>query len=328
MATDLRNTFCWSFSQAKDFADCRRRHYLNRYGFWEGWDSAAPIEARTAYRLKQMKNKWALIGDAVDSVIAEALKRRDVSVPFSVKDAIERANQFFRKAWKQHHSNGWRSDPKNIICIRELYYKELPAEAGIERDAWVDSVKQRTVICLENFFDNVLPRLPEVRHGDLLPIARAGDGDPEHFHLGQVKVYAIPDWAYRHDGRVKIHDWKTGVRRESHLRQMSIYGLWAQMKRQAPVDAIDLMIEYLEAGEMRPVPYDTAVASEICAQINASVMEMRKYLVSGDLERNEPKPIEEFPKTDDLRKCRHCNFRELCNRVYALTAPDEDEDEA
>ena len=136
--SDLKNTFCWSFSQAKDFADCKRRHFWNRYGFWSGWDGAAPVEARTAYRLKQMKNKWALIGEAIDRVIAEALKRHVAGAEVSLQKSIEKANQWLRHAWKDHRGGGWRSDPKRVICIREFYYSELPDEPGTKRDAWAD----------------------------------------------------------------------------------------------------------------------------------------------------------------------------------------------
>ena len=63
---ELRNTFSWSFSQAKDFAACPRRYYWQRYGSWGGWEDLAPKGVKLAYRLKQMKNSFAIVGIAVE----------------------------------------------------------------------------------------------------------------------------------------------------------------------------------------------------------------------------------------------------------------------
>lgn len=314
---ELKNTFCWSFSQAKDFGECRRRHYWNRYGFWGGWDSMAPAEVRTAYRLKQIKNKWSLIGETVDRAIHEVIERTVVKAPVALDACLDKAAEWLRNAWRQHQTEKWRSDPKRCVCIRELYYNEIPAEASTDRDAWAESVKERTETCLRNFFAHVLPRLKGLRTNDLLPVARPEQGDPEHFHLGKIKIYAIPDCAYHAGDKIVIHDWKTGVRRDEHRRQLAIYGVWAQTKHQSPAESIELYAEYLESGECSAVPYDTPIASGTCDAMLASVNEMRRFLVGGDTERNEPMPMETFPKTDDLKKCRLCNYRELCNRTFA-----------
>jgi len=314
---ELKNTFSWSFSQAHDFAECKRRRYWNRYGMWGGWSAAAPVEARTAYRLKQMSNKWSLIGEAVESAILEVLERRRVNSPFSAESALEFAMTILRNAWSEHKSEHWRSKPKKYTCIKELYYEEISLDPGVERDEWAAQVRQRTEVCLQNFFSHVLPRLPNVPYDMMVPIARPGQGDPEHFHLGNVKVYAIPDWTYRHDGKLFIHDWKTGVRRERHQDQLRVYGLWAQKKHGAAPDELALYIEYLESGECMEVSYTAEIASALCDTITSSVRDMKQYLVDGDIERNEPLPKDSFPKTDDLSICRNCNFRELCNRKFA-----------
>jgi CRISPR/Cas system-associated exonuclease Cas4 (RecB family) len=320
---ELKNTFCWSYSQAKDFAVCKRRHYLNRYGFWKGWDAMASADARAIYRLKQMRNKWALIGEAVDKAILDVLSRMVVGAAISEAQALERAHKELRNAWKQHQSGKWRDDPKHHVCIRELYYNEITAAPGIDRDLWVDRIKGRTETCVKNFFAHVLPRVRGLAAAQVLPIARAQQGDPEHFHLGRVKIYAIPDYAYRKDDRIVIHDWKTGMRRDEHERQLCIYGLWAQTKHAVTPAAIQLLVEYLESGELQPVAFDVGKAGAVCDFIMESVNAMRKFLLDGDLEKNEPLPLEEFPKTDDLNRCRNCNFREACNRKFVGLVEDE-----
>ena len=315
---ELKNKFCWSHSQAKDFAECKRRHYWNRYGFWGGWDESASEEARTAYRLKQMSNKWSLIGDAVDDTIAELIHRHSVGAEIQYESAFRKANEFLRDAWKQHCSGKWKTRPKHCICIREVYYDEISSSPSIGRDAWADSVKDRTERCLNNFFTHVLPRLEGITPQELLPIARAGAGDPEHFNLGTIKIYAIPDCVLRRSGETIIYDWKTGMRRSEHEAQIRIYGLWAQQKHEIALEQIQLYLEYLDTGETAQVAYTMEQASESCDRILGSVNEMKGYIRAGDLERNEPKPIEAFPKTEELRACRICNYLEICNRQFVL----------
>jgi len=320
--SELKNTFCWSFSQAKDFNECRRRHYWNRYGFWGGWDAMAPPDARTAYRLKQIRNKWSLIGEAVDRTIHEVIDRTVVGAAVSLDTCLGKAGDWLRHAWRQHQSEKWRSEPKRCACIRELYYNEIPSGASADRDSWAESVKARTETCLRNFFVHVLPRLGHLKPNDLLPVARPEQGDPEHFHLGTIKVYAIPDCAYRNGATAVIHDWKTGIRRDEHRRQLAIYGVWAQTKHRVTADAISLLAEYLESGESSEIAYDGVIAGKTCDAIVASVNDMRRFIVNGDTERNEALPIEAFPKTDDFKKCRQCNYRELCDRQFTALAAD------
>lgn len=315
---ELKNNFCWSFSQSKDCNDCLRRHYWNRYGFWGGWDSSAPETARTAYRLKQMSNKWSLIGDAVDRTIGETVHRLAVGAEVSYDQALQKATTLLRDAWKQHCTGKWRANPKRCVCIREVYYDEISSEPSIGRDAWAESVKDRTESCLKNFFSRVLPRLEGITAANIVPVAHVDQGDPEHFYLGQVKVYAIPDYAYARADKVIILDWKTGRVRKEHEQQIRVYGLWAQMKHQAPADSIELSLEYLESGESVAVSYTPELASDVCDTIMESVNRMRENIVDGDIQRNEPNDIETFVKTDNLNACRICNYLELCNRQFVL----------
>ena len=314
--SELKNTFCWSFSQAQEFADCKRRHYWNRYGMWGGWDAGASEEARMAYRLKQMQNKWSLIGGAVEDAVLDVLERRRVKSEFSVEASLNLAMKKLRTAWTSHCSEVWRIKPKRCTCISEIYYDEISVNAGEDRERWGKQVKQRTEICLRNFYAHVLPRLPEVTYDDMVPFARPEQGDPEHFHIGNIKVYAIPDWVYRLGEKFIIHDWKTGVRREKHKDQLQLYGLWSQMKHSESPENIKLYVEYLESGEFSEIEYSSEIANLLCDKINSSVREMKKYLKDGDTEKNEPLEKDAFPKTDDYTRCKNCNYRELCNRKY------------
>jgi len=283
---------------------------------WGGWNPGAPEDAKTAYRLKQMQNKWSLIGDAVEEAVLDALERRRVGAEFSVDASLDLAMKKLRTAWTNHCSEAWKAKPKKCTCISEIYYGEISISASDDRDEWGKLVKQRTEICLKNFYQHVLPRLPEVTFEDIVMFARPEQGDPEHFHVGNIKVYTIPDWVYRRGAEFIIHDWKTGARREKHKEQLQFYGLWAQKKHNVSLDNIQLFVEYLESGEYSEIEYSSEIANRLCDKINLSVREMKKFLKDGDIEKNEPLGIDEFPKTQDYSRCKNCNYRELCNRKF------------
>jgi hypothetical protein len=154
--------------------------------------------------------------------------------------------------------------------------------------------------------------LSAVRPEQELPIATKETGDPESFRLDDVKIYAIPDYAYRADNRLHIHDWKAGSPREAHRTQMAIYGLWANQKHRLPPEQISVHLEYLAAGNTVSAELKAADLEYARGVVAESVAEMAEYLEGGDIRRNTPLPQEDWEMSADLNVCRRCNFYELC----------------
>ena len=71
----LKNIFSWSFSAGEYFDQCRRRHYWKKYGSWGGWNATASPEIKKAYLLKNMNNRWGLMGQAAELAIMWMLKQ-------------------------------------------------------------------------------------------------------------------------------------------------------------------------------------------------------------------------------------------------------------
>ena len=51
------------------------RHYWKKYGSWNGWDKSSPDEVKKAYLLKNMQNRWSLIGVVAEKSIMWMLKQ-------------------------------------------------------------------------------------------------------------------------------------------------------------------------------------------------------------------------------------------------------------
>ena len=316
---EIKNTFSWSFSQAKDFSACPRRYYWQRFGSWGGWEDLAPKGVKAAYRLKQMKNRFALAGTAVDKAVKLAIAKINSGEEFTCEMALEVASEYLRKAWIQHQEGRWQSNPKRYICIKELYYSEFSADDAEARNAWAASIKERVETCLENFYGMILPKLrPYLAKGVIVPIAESA-GALESFSLGGVKIFALPDSVIQLEDKFLIIDWKTGRPQQFYAHQVEVYGIWAQVGHNVPPDMIELALIYLPDGTWKNVRYDEEVARQTFAFIRESVNDISDKLKDRDLNLNEPLNMEKFEQTDRLELCAHCNFMELCQRKFALT---------
>ena len=311
----LKNTFSWSFSAAEDFEQCRRRRYWSKYGMWGGWARNATPEQKKAYQLNKMDNRWGLMGQAAENAIMWVLKQHQQGTPVDAKAGWDKvARPFLTRKWNESHDGGWRQSPKQFCCLREHYYKTLEDENEAKR-----RVAAQVQNCIENFVDKVLPRIGEINPSQEFRIATPEQGgDVEHFIYEGVKIYSIPDYAYKVGDEVHIHDWKAGkIKADQHRLQLSLYALWAIVKHGASLDKIFLYVEYLNEGQVLPFQL-TAEELEITKGIMSdSVAEMSEYLIDCDREKNEPLPKDEWELTLDPANCTQCNFYELCKAELA-----------
>lgn len=307
----LPNRFSWSFSAAEDFDICRRRRFWSNYANWGGGDPGADAMARTAYRLDRMENRHALRGRAVEEAVRWILREHQAGRDPEAEEAYQRvARPLLNQCWKASRQQQWRDDPKRFCCLHEHYY---PGLQSTDPAIWVPQVIDAAKRCLANFIRHVLPRLVSVTPEQEVPVATgARGGDLESFELHGVKVYAIPDYAYRRGDMLCIHDWKSGAPRPGHLRQLSIYGLWAHLKHGVPPERIEVFAEYLGDGTTHRQVLSADRLRAVTEAIGESVADMSAYLVNEDRSANRPLPQELWELTVDRGACRRCRFYELC----------------
>ncbi|MGA0334201.1 MAG: PD-(D/E)XK nuclease family protein, partial [Kiritimatiellia bacterium] len=287
----LENTFSWSHSAAGDFETCRRKRYWSKYGAWGGWEREADPECRTAYRLNKMTNRFCLYGVAAEDAVMWMLRQHQQGRTVSVEEAFDAAARpQLRQAWDESKGKLWQQRPK-AACLHEHYYPEF---CGLSDREIMHQIADVVKACLENFQKNVLPGIANVTPEMEIPIAVVGKGDVEHFFLGGVKIYAIPDYVYVEDGLWHIVDWKSGSVKEVHEKQLRLYALWAKVKHGIPPGQLRLRLEYLQHGETRGVNVDEEDLAEAVAEIRESVQDMAQYLEEGDLTKNRPLPRPEW----------------------------------
>jgi CRISPR/Cas system-associated exonuclease Cas4 (RecB family) len=307
----LINVFSWSHSAATDFELCRRKRYWSKYGAWGGWERTADRECKTAYRLNKMTNRFCLYGVAAEDAVMWMLKQHQAGIATTVEEAFNQvARPQLRKAWDESKGKVWRQVAK-AGCLHEHYYPQFYDLSDREiMDIIADVVKT----CLANFQKEVLPRLAGVTPDMEIPIAVVGKGDPEHFELGDVKIYAIPDYVYVRDGIWHIVDWKSGKPKPEHGEQVALYALWAQIKHGVAPEQILLILEYLQSGERKEFQVTAEDLATVRARIQESVQDMAQYLQGADIRANRPMPKSEWDMCYEPDICRHCSFYELCRR--------------
>jgi hypothetical protein len=306
---ELKNTFSWSFSAAADFDECRRRRYWSKYGMWGGWNKNADPETKKAYQLNKMTNRWGLMGVATENSIMRVLRQHQAGNPITAEEAYETvARPFLLQSWKESRAKEWMKNPKQFCCLHGHYYGTMDDEK-----AAVGAIRDQVKNCIVNFTEKVLPRIGNITREQELPI-RTPDmgGDPENMIWNGVKMYVIPDYAYRIGSVFHIHDWKAGKVKESHREQLGLYAIWAREKFRAKPDETFLYVEYLNEGTVAPFQLTDEDFQALENRVEESVAEMTEYLVDFDREKNIPLPKEDWELASDLSSCRTCCFYELC----------------
>lgn len=307
---ELINTFSWSISARNDFEECPRRRFWAKYAMWGGWKAEAPELARAAYRLAKMENRFTLQGNAVERSVMWALRQIQAGKQVTADQAYEaEAKSYLNRCWSASKKKLWQANPKKNCCLHEHYYPSHHRTPEAEMPArMIEQIKR----CLANFTAKVLPRLAAVRPEQELAVAHADGGDPESFLFESIKVYAIPDYAYRRDDYLHIHDWKAGGEKPAHRDQVTIYGLWAHTKYTQPPERIQVHLEYLPTGTTQSMTLTGNDLENARQIIRNSAAGMAEYLAGGDIRKNLPLPKEDWELCADLDTCRRCNFYELC----------------
>lgn len=295
----LKDNLSWSLSRQSVFEECKRKYYYTYYGYWNGWRSDADPEVRKTYILKNMTNLKMFSGDVVHRVIEEVLRSLRYGKTMELESAKERARKLLNQGWKQSKARRWTVDPKRNVNLFEHYYKMVVT------DEQIDKIRENVTLCLANFFGSEIFR--ELQSSD--PRTWVKFDSMESFDLDGIKVFAVPDFAFEKDGRVRLFDWKSGNLHSSHEMQMNCYALLMERKLSRPLPSLDFNIFYLKSGDVVEITVTENDRKQMIHLIKSSFRDMISLLEDSS---NNLARIDAFPMTDQARRCEMCFFRELC----------------
>lgn len=280
----------WSSTRWETFRTCRRRYFYQHYARYD-----REFEQGRIQRLRQLSSIPMTVGTAVHEVLAALLRRL-------LRTGAEIDTQRF---WPFVERTITRELAKTSLM--EVHYGQRLAPEPLE-------LMGPARACLETF-------LASDRYGwvrDQLGsdprylIEPPGYGEAR---LQGMKIYAKVDVLLESGGHTVILDWKSGRRDiEKHTRQLLGYAAWAQDNMQVPAEQIRCVVAYLqpEYEEIEKQP-TKAELEGLALEVAAEIAQMQS--LCQDPQRNIPLAKDAFPLTDNLGYCRHCAFRELCDRV-------------
>ena len=309
IGTTLENVFSWSKSRAEEFKECQRKYFYDRYASWGGWDRSAPPEARLAYVLKNLKNRWAWKGETVHHVIEDVLKSMRSGRQMSSAEAQLSLTEIMRKDFRTSKTKKYLEEPKKNVGLFEHEYQKPVTDA-----VW-KTIHDEAAQAVENFFGSELCR--ELAADDKINWLLIED--LEEFEFDGAKVYVKLDFARRKDGFIEIYDWKTGKEEKQASVQIGAYALYAMKKWNVPLEKIRAFLVYLSSPSPKAQPQrlDEGLIREAERIMSESIRGMRALL--SDVARNVPKSREFFHYTEDERFCGNCNFYRMCEKYAAPT---------
>ena len=309
----LKNEFTWSASRSRTYAYCPRQYWWNYYGSWGGWDRNAQPEAREAYMLKNLANRWTWPGTVVHDTIEGILKKRldgggQGALGFAESadpdEIVEHATQGMRDQWVESRHADYRRRPKRAFGLVEHEYDEAIPQAEWQK------ANEKVRSGLRAFLaSDLYERIQASDPGSWLPIETL-----DQFQFEGVGVWAVLDFAWKlPDGRIEIFDWKTGeVRPEANMLQLGCYALYVGQKYGVEADQVTTHLVYLGDG-MQDMAFEVTEKDliETRGEMRASIAAMRTRLRDKD---ENIAVRDDFAMTEDRGKCRICAFRRLCGR--------------
>ena len=300
----LENVFSWSKSRAEEFQECQRKYFYDRYASWGGWNKNAPQEARLAYILKNLKNRWAWKGETVHHVIEHLLKSLRAGEPLDVAAAEASVTEIMRRDYRSSKAKKYFEEPKKSVGLFEHEYQKPVSDA-----VW-KTIHDEAAGAVKNFLGSELYRdLKADDKKNWLVIE-----DLEEFEFAGAKIYVKLDFARRKDGFIEIYDWKTGKEEKEASVQIGAYAIYAMQKWGVPLEKIRAFLLYLSAPlpAVKEQKLTAALIQETEKAMKESIEGMRALL--EDPIRNVPKARESFAFTKNERFCQNCNFLKMCEK--------------
>ena len=298
----FKNEFSWSISRDRVFQICPRQYYFNYYGYWGGWENAAPDRTRQIYILKQLQNRYMWAGAKVHDCINHTLTnlQRGISV-LDVDQIVEITLNQMREEFRSSREKRYLTHPKTCALFEHEY--EVPIS-----DADWKNTADNVVQCLRNFYaSETFALLKELPQQMWLEVE-----DFSSFNLDGTKIWAVLDCSFRtDDGEVTIIDWKTGrSMSEDVSMQLSCYAMYAMEKWGVDPEKVKLIEYNLLANQGAEFNVTGGEIENTKGYIAGSIADMQSLLV--DLDENVPKEEGAFQKVEDERIRTNCNFRKVC----------------
>lgn len=299
--------FSWSLSRHKTLMECPRKYAYEYYTSHNGWLRESSILAKDAYRFKKMTNLEILFGSAVHDLILVVIEQylKSGFIP-PESELTQRLRSKLNSAFidSKNRPELWRERPNHYHMLHEIYYN------GVLPQDKVDEIQKRLNVCMGNFLTS--KTFTDIREKKEMQFVEA-----ERFRfmfVDGVKIFIVMDFLYRDiiEGKWIIVDWKTGKESFEDRYQLALYALYLQkVLKVKRIEDIVIRNEYLLTGTHKTYQLTETDLLKVQELLGMSVEQMHRYL--EDILLNQPLNFNQFHKTNTIKKCDRCNYKELCD---------------
>ena len=277
-------------------------YYFQYYGSWGGWSDEADERTRKLYILKQLQTRQMWAGQKVHECIKKVIENiRDGIKTINVKETIDKALDVMRQEFKSSKKGRYLKEPKTCALFEHEYKLQLP-------DSEWKNTADHVVKCLTIFFDSdVYGLIFQLSSGQWLEVEKFSS-----FQYDDVKVYVVPDFAFRDKEEIVIYDWKTGKEEaDNHKLQLVCYGLYAIQQWSFKSKQIRTVEFYLSSGKQNEHHLTDFELDPIRQYIGNSIKAMKDML--DDPQANVASE-DRFSFVENEQVCKYCNYCKACPR--------------
>ena len=297
--SNFKNNFSWSLSRHKIFNDCKRRYYLNYYGYWNGWKNNADEKIKKIYMLKNITNRFLLSGSTVHDMIKYVIHNYGNNHHLLFENAKQIMIDKLGRDFLASKNKDWQKKIKGNCNLSEHYYND-----NISDDKWIE-FRNDAVNSLRSFY--LSDEFKLIQNSDMSDWFSIDDIDS--FEYYDTKIFAAPDFGFHYNDKNIIYDWKCGKESVDDENQLLVYSLYSKKKWGLDYSSMELYDVYLKAGFSKPATDIENKISNLEKFIKNSIDDMKNLLIDVD---NNVAVESDFEMTNNTSKCKWCSFKEIC----------------
>ncbi|MFA7298711.1 MAG: PD-(D/E)XK nuclease family protein [Candidatus Absconditabacterales bacterium] len=328
MANTYNHTLTWSTTRITVLEYCNKKYLFNYYP--HSLRSLNQDVWLTTLLLKNLKSADMRVGEKTHHLLSDylrALKRGDFEEG-TIQKFKDRVIDEMRKEFEISKTRDYTAyDRDRKFGLSEHYYgeniddqlEEIIQKVTHNLDVFLESERNEKV---QHFFKNAQSVYVEnPRERDFEGMKLHLNSIPE---LKSVNVMAAPDFGVVvSDNKYLILDRKSGKERmdiDGASEQLKIYALKLLLKSNLNIDNVDIEAYevYLPSLHQIGGKIEKADIDHILQKIKDDVEFQKQFLEDGDIIKNQPLSVNNFPRTKSEKKCASCTFRKVCEDLKSF----------
>jgi hypothetical protein len=201
-----------------------------------------------------------------------------------------------RSGWKNSKNQGWKTNAKSINLFEHYYNQPM-------RDDQIQACKTKVLTCIRNFYNSpIKEKITKLKKDDWISLE-----DFQNFKMNDGSEVSLKiDLGFKHDGKVYLIDFKTGKQNNAVIEQLTVYGMYCLKKGFAKkLSDIVIVPIYLMSDnliELGVTKQQILGQAEIINNESKILAKAHKHIDNEEY----------FEMTDDVSKCKYCQFKEIC----------------